>query len=41
MKPTARADKRASIENFVKQTDDTASSGEQGKVNKITKMICG
>ena len=37
----ARADKRAYLEDLANQAEYAAKKGEQGKVYKITKIICG
>lgn len=37
----ARADKRAYIDDLAIQAENAARRGEQGKVYKITKMVCG
>ena len=41
VKRLARADKRALMDDLASQTEDAASKGEQGKVYKIIKVVCG
>ena len=41
VKPMARADKRAYIEDLARQAEEAAEKGEQGKIYKITRQICG
>ncbi|CAG2246334.1 unnamed protein product [Mytilus edulis] len=36
-----RADKRAYMEDLAKQAEEAADKGEQGKIYKITREICG
>ena len=40
VKPMARADKRAYIEDLARQAEEAAEKGEQGKIYKITRQIC-
>ena len=37
----ARADKRAYMEDLPRQAEEAAEKGEQGKIYKITRQICG
>ncbi|KAL9970085.1 hypothetical protein ACROYT_G022407 [Oculina patagonica] len=37
----ARADKRAYIDELAGQAENAANRGQQGKVYKITKLVCG
>jgi hypothetical protein len=37
----ARADKRAYMEDLARQAEEAAEKGEQGKIYKITRQICG
>ncbi|XP_076105780.1 uncharacterized protein LOC143074119 [Mytilus galloprovincialis] len=41
VKRMARADKRAYMEDLAKQAEEAAEKGEQGKIYKITREICG
>lgn len=41
VKRMARADKRAYTDELASQAENAANRGEQGKVYKITKMVCG
>ena len=41
VKRLARADKRVFMDDLASQAEDAASKGEQGKVYKITKVVCG
>ena len=41
VKRMARADKRAYIDELASQAENAANRGEQGKVYKITKLVCG
>lgn len=41
VKRMARADKRAYMDELASQAENAANRGEQGKVYKITKMVCG
>ncbi|VDI56063.1 Hypothetical predicted protein [Mytilus galloprovincialis] len=41
VKQMARADKRAYMEDLAKQAEEAAEKGEQGKIYKITREICG
>ena len=41
VKPMGRADKRAYIEDLARQAEEAAEKGEQGKIYKITRQICG
>ena len=36
-----RTDKRSHINDLANQAEDVASRGEQGRVYKITKLVCG
>ena len=40
VKRLARADKRVLMDDLASQAEDAASKGEQGKVYKITKVVC-
>ncbi|KAL9971331.1 hypothetical protein ACROYT_G023842 [Oculina patagonica] len=41
VKRMARADKRAYIDELASQAENAANRGQQGKVYKITKLVCG
>jgi len=41
VKRMARADKCAYIDELARQAENAANRGEQGKVYKITKLVCG
>jgi len=41
VKRMARADKHAYIDELAMQAENAANRGEQGKVYKITKLVCG
>ncbi|XP_073670211.1 uncharacterized protein [Paramisgurnus dabryanus] len=41
VKRLLRSDKRAFMDDLASQAEEAASKGEQGKVYKITKVICG
>lgn len=40
MKRMARADKRKHLNNLTTQTEEASSRGQQGRVYKITKLVC-
>ena len=41
VKRKARTDKRKFMESLANEAEEAASKGEQGKVYRITRMICG
>lgn len=41
VKKMAKADKRAYVDELTRQAEEAAERGEQGKVFRISKLVCG